>query len=93
MKIRTLPILTLGAVLITASSLTLVAQNNKFMSVDEIRPGMKGIGKTDVILLFLVHLRLKGLGKGLWGRAMTVSRVCRHRLWTRLNDILRADIR
>src|SRR5262245_37883990 len=46
MKIRTLPILTLGAVLITASSLTLVAQNTKFMSVDEIRPGMKGIGRT-----------------------------------------------
>src|SRR5262245_8706868 len=46
MKIRTLPILTLGAVLITASSLTLVAQNTKFMSADEVRPGMKGIGKT-----------------------------------------------
>src|SRR5215467_764022 len=31
---------------VAAFCLTLSAQNNKFMSADEVRPGMKGIGKT-----------------------------------------------
>src|SRR5437762_3719206 len=46
MKIRTLHRLAVAFLLIGAFSLSLSAQNTKFMSVDEIRPGMKGIGKT-----------------------------------------------
>ena len=45
MKIKTLRLLSL-LVLITAFSLTVHAQSTKFMSADEVRPGMKGIGRT-----------------------------------------------
>src|SRR5437762_10363683 len=46
MKIRTLHRLAVAFLLIGAFSLSLSAQTVKFMSVDEIRPGMKGFGKT-----------------------------------------------
>src|SRR5438477_11266844 len=46
MKIRTLHRLAVAVILIGAFSFSLSAQNTKFMSVDEIRPGMKGYAKT-----------------------------------------------
>src|SRR5246127_2345846 len=46
MKTKTLRILSLLVVLIGTFSLSLSAQSMKFMSVDEVRPGMKGFGKT-----------------------------------------------
>src|SRR2546428_9552682 len=46
MKKTTLHFLFLTVLLIGAFSLTVSAQTTQFMSVDEIRPGMKGIGKT-----------------------------------------------
>src|SRR5246500_1432439 len=46
MKTKTLRILSLLVVLIGTFSLSLSAQSMKFMSVDEVRPGMKGYGKT-----------------------------------------------
>jgi hypothetical protein len=46
MKKITRRFLVLTFVLLGAFSSTLVAQGTKFMSVDEVRPGMKGIGKT-----------------------------------------------
>src|SRR5438093_13005354 len=45
MKI-TLRSISVAILLIAALSLTLSAQTTKFMSVDEVRPGMKGFGKT-----------------------------------------------
>jgi hypothetical protein len=46
MKKITLRSLGLTLALIAAFSVTLVAQSTRFMSADEVRPGMKGIGKT-----------------------------------------------
>src|SRR2546422_11515694 len=46
MKRKTSFRLAFALILIGAFSLSLSAQNTKFMSVDEIRPGMKGFGKT-----------------------------------------------
>src|SRR5947208_3901015 len=46
MKTKTLRILSFAVLLFAAFSLTLSAQTTKFMSVDEVRPGMKGFGKT-----------------------------------------------
>lgn len=46
MKTKTLRILCITLVLIAAFSLTLPAQTTKFMSADEVRPGMKGFGRT-----------------------------------------------
>jgi hypothetical protein len=46
MNRTTLRILAFAFLLIGAFSLTLSAQDSKFMSVDDVRPGMKGIGKT-----------------------------------------------
>src|SRR5262245_13927020 len=46
MKKITRHFVVLTFVLLGAFSVTLVAQGTKFMSVDEVRPGMKGIGKT-----------------------------------------------
>src|SRR5436190_9087309 len=46
MKKTSLVILSFALLLIGALSLSLSAQTTKFMSVDEIRPGMKGYGKT-----------------------------------------------
>ncbi len=46
MKNTTFRIVPLALLLIGAFSLTLSAQSTQFMSVDEIRPGMKGFGKT-----------------------------------------------
>ena len=46
MRIRTLRMLSAAFLLIAAFSLTLAAQTTKFMTVDEVRPGMKGFGKT-----------------------------------------------
>src|SRR5438876_7691449 len=45
MKIKTLRFLSLP-VLIAAFSLTVYAQSTRFMSADEVRPGMRGVGKT-----------------------------------------------
>src|SRR5256886_11644202 len=45
MKINTLRFLRF-LLLITAFSLTVYSQSPKFMSADEVRPGMKGIGRT-----------------------------------------------
>src|SRR5437870_1596814 len=45
MKIKTLRFLSFP-VLITAFSLTVYGQSTRFMSADEVRPGMKGIGRT-----------------------------------------------
>src|SRR5437867_6212338 len=45
MKIKTLRFLSFP-VLITAFSLTVFGQSTRFMSADEVRPGMKGIGRT-----------------------------------------------
>src|SRR5436309_16105919 len=45
MKIKTLRFLSLP-VLIAAFSLTVYAQSTQCMSADEVRPGMKGIGRT-----------------------------------------------
>jgi SpoIVB peptidase S55 len=45
--IKTIPrVFSFAFLLIGAFSLTLSAQTTQFMSVDEVRPGMKGIGKT-----------------------------------------------
>src|SRR5207237_1909616 len=46
MKTNSLRTLFLACLLIAAFSLSLAAQNTKFMSADEVRPGMKGYGKT-----------------------------------------------
>src|SRR5262247_59027 len=46
MNRTTLRILSSTFLLLGAFSLTLSAQNTSFMSVDEVRPGMKGFGKT-----------------------------------------------
>jgi hypothetical protein len=46
MKTKTLRLLSITLVLIAAFSLTLSAQTMKFMSADEVRPGMKGFGRT-----------------------------------------------
>src|SRR5262245_15052116 len=46
MKRKSPRIASLTVILIAAFSLAAFAQNNKFMSADEVRPGMKGIGKT-----------------------------------------------
>src|SRR5215467_9279532 len=46
MKNKTLHIVSLSLIFLTAFSLSLSAQSAKFMSVDEVRPGMKGYGKT-----------------------------------------------
>src|SRR5207244_7499682 len=46
MKKTTLRTLSSAIVLIGAFSLTLFAQTTRFMSVDEVRAGMKGYGKT-----------------------------------------------
>src|SRR5436189_2544628 len=46
MKTKTLRNLFLASILIGTFSLSLSAQSMKFMSVDEVRPGMKGFGKT-----------------------------------------------
>src|SRR5499426_4539249 len=46
MNRTTLRILSSTFLLLGAFSLTLSAQNTSFMSVDEVRPGMRGIGKT-----------------------------------------------
>jgi len=46
MKRKTPRIASLTLILISAFSVAAFAQNNKFMSADEVRPGMKGIGKT-----------------------------------------------
>mgnify|MGYP003578957992 CR=1 FL=1 len=46
MKRTTLLILTFAFLLSSTFSGTLSAQDTKFMSVDEVRPGMKGFGKT-----------------------------------------------
>ena len=46
MRHKTLHIVSLSLILLTAFSLSLSAQSAKFMSVDEVRPGMKGYGKT-----------------------------------------------
>jgi hypothetical protein len=46
MRHKTLHIVSLSLLLVTAFSLSLSAQSAKFMSVDEVRPGMKGYGKT-----------------------------------------------
>src|SRR5206468_5186013 len=45
MKTKTLRFLSLF-ILVTAFSRTVYAQTSKFMSADEVRPGMKGIGRT-----------------------------------------------
>src|SRR5947199_1150331 len=45
MKRKTLRLLRLF-IFVTAFSRTVYAQTTKFMSVDEVRPGMKGIGRT-----------------------------------------------
>jgi hypothetical protein len=46
MKNKTLHTVSLLLFLLAAFSLSLAAQSAKFMSVDEVRPGMKGYGKT-----------------------------------------------
>ncbi len=46
MKTKTLRLLASAAILIAAFSLSVPAQSTRFMPVDEVRPGMKGIGKT-----------------------------------------------
>src|SRR6516162_7831283 len=46
MKSRTLHLVSVFLILLAAFSVNLAAQNAKFMSVDEVRPGMKGYGKT-----------------------------------------------
>src|SRR2546422_11134986 len=45
MKTKALRLLSLF-ILVTAFSRTVYAQTTKFMSADEVRPGMKGIGRT-----------------------------------------------
>src|SRR6516225_8763787 len=46
MKTKTHRFFLFASVLIIASTLTVSAQSIQFMSVDEVRPGMKGFGKT-----------------------------------------------
>jgi SpoIVB peptidase S55 len=46
MNKTTLHVFTLACLLIVIFSLTVSAQTTQFMSVDEVRPGMKGVGKT-----------------------------------------------
>src|SRR3954468_5283289 len=46
MKTKTLRFVPFSLILLGAFSLSLSAQSQKFMTVDEIRPGMKGYGKT-----------------------------------------------
>jgi SpoIVB peptidase S55 len=46
MKNRVLHFVSFFLILLAAFSLSLTAQSAKFMSVDEVRPGMKGYGKT-----------------------------------------------
>ncbi len=46
MKIKTLRILVVGVLALTALATRVSAQNNRFMPIDEVRPGMKGFGKT-----------------------------------------------
>src|SRR6185295_6226407 len=46
MKTKTLRTISCAFLLIAAFSLTLAAQSTQFMSVDEVRAGMKGFGKT-----------------------------------------------
>ena len=46
MKSKTLRSVAFSLILLGSFSLTLSAQSAKFMSVDEVRPGMKGYGKT-----------------------------------------------
>src|SRR5262245_35870415 len=46
MKRKSPRIASLNVIRLAAFSLAAFAQNNKFMSADEVRPGMKGIGKT-----------------------------------------------
>ncbi len=46
MKTKTLRFVPFSLILIGAFSLSLSAQSQKFMTVDEIKPGMKGYGKT-----------------------------------------------
>jgi hypothetical protein len=46
MKQPTLRIISFAVLLLGSFSLTLSAQTNNFMSVDDVRPGMKGFGKT-----------------------------------------------
>src|SRR5215475_4471858 len=46
MKSRTLHLVSFSLILLAAFSVNLSAQSAKFMSVDDVRPGMKGYGKT-----------------------------------------------
>ena len=46
MKKRTLRVFSVVVLAIATFSLAVSAQTTKFMSADEVRPGMKGIGKT-----------------------------------------------
>src|SRR5579883_2625214 len=46
MKIKTLRSVSFSLILASIFSVSLFAQSSKFMSVDEVRPGMKGYGKT-----------------------------------------------
>lgn len=46
MKIKTLRFVSFSLLLLGAFSLSLAAQSIQFMSADEVRPGMKGYGKT-----------------------------------------------
>ena len=46
MKTKTLRFVPFSLILLGAFSLSLSAQSQKFMTVDEIKPGMKGYGKT-----------------------------------------------
>src|SRR5690242_14922418 len=46
MKTKTLRFVAFSLILLGALSLNLSAQNQQFMSTDEVRPGMKGYGKT-----------------------------------------------
>src|SRR3954451_15136748 len=46
MKTKTLRFVPFSLLLLGAFSLSLSAQSQKFMTVDEIKPGMKGYGKT-----------------------------------------------
>src|SRR3954464_9758639 len=46
MKTKTLRFVPFSLILLGAFSLSLSAQSQKFMTVDEIKPGMKGFGKT-----------------------------------------------